>query len=431
MYSETTVSNLVAVLVERDPRPLLELLDRPFRSDATYETRREDFSLADASRNFLDVAFYENQIPLAALELKVGAGWHGDQASRYEDWANETKADPRLLFLTPLGLDYGESESWTRLTLGDFFSGWSESDDQLARLLSEEMRRETLRWTQDLPNTRLSSLPSRTDAIMALRLVSNTLLTTQWAASVALQAGEHFTINGPNPATYHWAAHPDPALVDTFLEVDIRSGSSDKSPWQVRVGVDVEPVLTATQLEGLLSAPRVAEAQSRFDAACAAERNSASVTPNSAVAKARRSAAKELKSATTSLNAERGALRTELGAPRSRQLAQAVLGGWSIDQIREELSDAGLPGIANAIILPTSAHRLRGLKTKHEFYLDLGGRQRFIMFEIAPEDIEARQIGDLIVWALDALRSRAACQSDTAHVASALTAEDIRDLPAG
>ena len=78
--NENSASDLLAFLFERDPAPLVRVLGLP---DAEYRVRRE----GKAARSRFDLVVFQEDHPVAVLELKGASTEHGNQLDRYHPWA--------------------------------------------------------------------------------------------------------------------------------------------------------------------------------------------------------------------------------------------------------------------------------------------------------------------------------------------------------
>jgi hypothetical protein len=346
MYRETTVSDMLALLIEREPAPLVKVLDLGDRDVSSLSVRREDFSRSGGKRAFQDLVVFVDDHPIAALEVKVSAGWHGQQEAKYLDWAGRFEPVPALFLVSPWGISYGESDDWKPVALSKFLGAWVDSEDPLVRPLAQAMRDEVDSWTQTVPGQRLADFATRLHRVLALRAVSASLLNEPFSTAAGVTASTSFGDAGGKAATYHWAPIRGRGADDEYVEVDVRSALSPESAWDIRFGIEVGGELADGE------------------------------TVTSA-------------------------------ADRALGLAEQFLGSWSIEQIIAGLRRDGHHALADAVVPPKNARAAEGRRPDGEFFYDARGSQRFLKFSIDPAAVEPEQLGALIKWGLEKLLARA------------------------
>ena len=129
LIHEVDTASLLAFVARRDPEPLCRILRlrEPIR-----EVRVE---VPFGKRNRLDLVVYgEGGHPTAVLEVKVAATEHGDQLTRYQEFADQHGA---AMFLIDLELPGSKvPPGWTRFSLAEVFECWADSLDDTARVFS-------------------------------------------------------------------------------------------------------------------------------------------------------------------------------------------------------------------------------------------------------------------------------------------------------
>lgn len=138
LRTEDDWSDLLCFVAELDPEPLrTALLLAPGTITIKREVRVKARRGAPAGR--ADLIVLLDGIERAVMEMKLGAGAHGDQFAGYDAWAELKGIPVSARYLVGPNADPipNEPSHWSRrLTLPSLLAGWSHSADDLARLLS-------------------------------------------------------------------------------------------------------------------------------------------------------------------------------------------------------------------------------------------------------------------------------------------------------
>ncbi|MBV9025588.1 MAG: hypothetical protein JO362_17755 [Streptomycetaceae bacterium] len=138
LRTEDDWSDLLCFLAELDPEPLRSALHlTPGAITVQREVRVRARRGAPAGR--VDFIVLLDGVACSLMEMKLGAGAHGEQFAAYDAWA-ETKgipaADRYLVGPNTDPIPDGPSTWSRRLTFAGLLSGWNSSSDDLARLLA-------------------------------------------------------------------------------------------------------------------------------------------------------------------------------------------------------------------------------------------------------------------------------------------------------
>ena len=221
---EVDVSALLAYCVALDPAPLQELLQLP---ESIIDTRVE---VQHGRGSRLDIVLDGPAGPQAVLELKVSAAEHGDQLSRYDEYARKHGA---RRFLVDLELpDTLCPEGWTRLNLADAFGCWEQSNDATARAFATPIADVFHSWTAQARGPFRDLDPAMVTVVtrsIAARLTADGLETFASKTSAGL------------PALVAFEPHPS-GLENAYLCVTLRCQDKDDSTmaWILRPGVHVD-----------------------------------------------------------------------------------------------------------------------------------------------------------------------------------------------
>jgi hypothetical protein len=132
---EANAADILAYLIERDSAPLLAAFGLAhvtapgFRSEAP-----------QGRRSRVDAFVTDGGVPVALMELKVGAAEHGDQFARYDKIAVAHGGIPRHL----VSLDRFTAHvpaGWKQHLLTDLLRGWRNSPDPTAQTVAGEAER--------------------------------------------------------------------------------------------------------------------------------------------------------------------------------------------------------------------------------------------------------------------------------------------------
>ncbi|MGW1605908.1 hypothetical protein [Streptomyces eurythermus] len=138
LRTEDDWSDLLCFLAEIDPEPLRSALRL---SQGTITVRREVRvkTRRGVPTGRVDCVVLLDGVERALMEMKLGAGAHGEQFAVYDAWAEAKDipaADRYLVGPNADPIPDGPSAWSRRLTFGGLLEGWNSSSDDLARLLA-------------------------------------------------------------------------------------------------------------------------------------------------------------------------------------------------------------------------------------------------------------------------------------------------------
>lgn len=238
LANEDSASDLLALLVELDDRPLSEAFD--LSSNHRYELSRE----VAARTGRLDAVVFDSdsKSPVAVLEMKGASDLHGDQLDRYLDWANSYDPKPEL-FLCAFDNDETDSNpDWTRRKLKDVFSPWKASAHKHASWLAKEIVTILDAWDREAEGPIGKRTGYYVSDILTKRLARDVQAELLAEFSSPSYAGAHRD-NGGSPMTLAWTAHPrDPSDDTVVIGVDLRSPTrrSNSTKWKLRPFLQVD-----------------------------------------------------------------------------------------------------------------------------------------------------------------------------------------------
>lgn len=225
LIHEVDTASLLAFVARRDPEPLCRILRlrEPIR-----EVRVE---VPFGKRNRLDLVVYgEGGHPTAVLEVKVAATEHGDQLTRYQEFADQHGA---AMFLIDLELPGSKvPPGWTRFSLAEVFECWADSLDDTARVFSTAIA-EVFRGWQEQGVGSLAGISAAMYPVVMRSIATGLASDGRRAFASATSAGQ--------PALVAYAPHPS-GIEGAHLCVNLRcqdKSQSDKS-WVYRIGVHVD-----------------------------------------------------------------------------------------------------------------------------------------------------------------------------------------------
>ncbi|MFH8384720.1 hypothetical protein ACH4E7_27905 [Kitasatospora sp. NPDC018058] len=179
LRTEDDWSNLLCFLAELDPEPLRSaLLLAPGTLNVWREARVKAGRGASAGR--ADFVVLLDDIERSVMEVKLGAGAHGDQFAAYDAWADAKGFPLSARYLVGPNADPipNEPTHWSRrLTVPGLLSGWSRSTDDLARLLSVRALQQFTQLEAEATGPANEASIALSDALRLRRLASLTQAT--------------------------------------------------------------------------------------------------------------------------------------------------------------------------------------------------------------------------------------------------------------
>ncbi|MFD7661226.1 hypothetical protein [Streptomyces sp. NPDC059788] len=179
LRTEHDWSDLLCFLAELDPEPLRSaLLLGPGRITVWREAAVKAGRGAPAGR--ADFIVLLDDIERAVMEMKLGAGAHGNQFAAYEAWADAKGIPVSARFLVGPNTDPipNEPTHWTRrLTVPGLLAGWNRSTDDLAQLLSVRALQQFTQLEDEATGPANHTSIALSDALRLRRLASMTQAT--------------------------------------------------------------------------------------------------------------------------------------------------------------------------------------------------------------------------------------------------------------
>ncbi|WP_370192499.1 hypothetical protein [Streptacidiphilus sp. MAP5-52] len=232
--NENSLSDLLTVLAERDPRPLIELLGL---ADDAYRFRRE-VKLTKPS-GCLDVVVYRQSdgFPVAVLEMKGASDEHSGQLDRYQDWAVAHNPVPTLFFCTFDG--DAATAPWKSLRLVTIFGAWEGVADPYAAWLASEITSVLRSWDAEADGVIGDAIGWYVPDVVSRRTARTLDDALRLGHPGSGWAGAMRT-SGGNPMLMAGRRHPSGAE-HAWVAVDIRcpGRGAQGQPWLFRPCVDI------------------------------------------------------------------------------------------------------------------------------------------------------------------------------------------------
>ncbi|MCO4695122.1 hypothetical protein LRR80_01170 [Streptomyces sp. RO-S4] len=179
LRTEDDWSDLLCLLAELDPEPLRSaLLLAPGRITVRREALVKAGRGAPAGR--ADLIVLLDDIERTVMEVKLGAGAHGDQFAAYDAWADVKGIPVSARYLVGPNADPipNEPSHWSRqLTVVGLLASWNRSPDDLARLLSVQALQQFTQLEAEATGPASQASIALSDALRLRRLASITQAT--------------------------------------------------------------------------------------------------------------------------------------------------------------------------------------------------------------------------------------------------------------
>ncbi|MET7938057.1 hypothetical protein [Streptomyces sp. NPDC005322] len=241
LRTEDDWSDLLCFLAEIDPEPLRSALRL---AQGTITLRREVRMKArrGVPTGRVDCVVLLDGVERALMEMKLGAGAHGEQFAAYDAWA-EAKgipaADRYLVGPNADPIPDGPSTWSRRLTLGGLLDGWNSSSDDLARLLAVRAHQqlEVLEAEATGPADQASIVLS--DVLRLRRLARLTQAAAPKGTEFNLR--QHSQMGAPNICA--WRETEDGYVVAEIQRLQPRRGTD--TPFEMRIMVQTPEATSA------------------------------------------------------------------------------------------------------------------------------------------------------------------------------------------
>jgi hypothetical protein len=244
LSGEDQVSDLVAFLAQLDHVPLARLLEL---GDASLTVTREKFftdsDTGEEGRLDLLVLDQQSKQPRALLEVKIGAGQHGEQYGLYGKWALERGIAEHCWLAALAGVDTDVPPAWRTLRLSELVGAWLESSHPHAAWLSACAANVIARR-----EAQFDGLLGEADDIVVADLVVKKLKADLSRDPYFERIGAELwpgmrTMGGGTPMVMVSVPLPNrDGATDVAMTLDLRGGTKDVRPrrWILRLGVEVE-----------------------------------------------------------------------------------------------------------------------------------------------------------------------------------------------
>ena len=191
-----------------------------------------------------DLVVRDGDRPLALLEVKAAATQHGNQYSRYDEWARAQAAPVACHLVTLEAEPEGAPEGWTtETTLPALLRSWQGSSHPQAGWLAASAAH-VLEWWISQTDGKIGRATSPFVADLVTRQVAKELANIEGLSYAGLDAKATRT-NGGTAMILAWLPFPsEPEDPTVSLCVDLRSMSRahPQIPWVLRLGVQVDAV---------------------------------------------------------------------------------------------------------------------------------------------------------------------------------------------
>ncbi|MEV7520418.1 hypothetical protein [Streptomyces sp. NPDC091371] len=241
LRTEDDWSDLLCFLAELDPEPLRSAL---VLAPGTITVWREAWVKAGrgAPAGRADFVVLLDGTERTVMEVKLGAGAHGEQFAVYDAWAEARGIPASDRYLVGPNADPipNEPSHWSRrLTVASLLAGWNHSADDLARLLSVRGLQQFTQLEAEATGPANHASIVLSDALRLRRLASITQATsppgTVFAPKQRSEAG------APNICA--WRETEDGYVVAEIQRLNPRSGTG--SPFEIRIMVQTPEATSA------------------------------------------------------------------------------------------------------------------------------------------------------------------------------------------
>lgn len=248
---ENSASDLLALLIELDDRPLVEFFHLP--KDGSYRAQRE---VSAGSKGRPDLVIYGDSVdPVIILEMKAGTDVHSNQLERYATWSEQFITAPGLYLCTFDPADRASDSTWQSIRLHDIFSAWKQSKHTHAAWLASEIARVLASWDEESDGLVGELTGSYVPAILARRLaheVSHRLQTNVHETG----ASEVFASSGGTWLVLSRMNHPKWPDDDSIkVGVDLRL---EPGAWRFRPYVQVAQTEQRDETQARITAHKLA-----------------------------------------------------------------------------------------------------------------------------------------------------------------------------
>ncbi|MFD0274061.1 hypothetical protein ACFVHB_09115 [Kitasatospora sp. NPDC127111] len=241
LRSEDDWSDLLCFLAELDPEPLRAALRL---GSGTITVRREVRVRADtgAPTGRVDLVILLDGVERALMEMKLGAGAHGEQFAAYDAWAEAkgiSAADRYLVGPNADPIPDGPATWSRRLTLAGLLGGWDTSSDDLARPLAARALEQLVVLEAEATGPADRASIALSDALRLRRLARLT--------QAAAPSGTEFNVRQRSqmgaPNICAWRETGDGYVVAEIQRLKPRRGTD--SPFEIRIMVQTPEATSA------------------------------------------------------------------------------------------------------------------------------------------------------------------------------------------
>ncbi|YAL83355.1 hypothetical protein ACMYYO_00710 [Dermacoccaceae bacterium W4C1] len=233
LQQETTISDLLQFLSDRDPTPWKRLVGF-VPADVIRESR---------ALNRADLNLTQAEGPGAVIEVKLAHAMDATQQQNYEKVAGDTRLFLAALAADRVRLEESTSDRWRFLSLGDVTAAWTTSTDEPAAVVATQMTEVLTAWDDLIDRVFLPVSDPRALRLNALRrkflarVITRRVASDLKARGFATFAG--VTSGGGLPLVQAWTPVQGRNFHRSFM-AEVRWWET-KPGGELRFGVDFEP----------------------------------------------------------------------------------------------------------------------------------------------------------------------------------------------
>ncbi|OPC76704.1 hypothetical protein B4N89_45290 [Embleya scabrispora] len=238
LRTENDWSDWLCLLAELDPEPLRSALRLP-QGAITLEREVVVAAGKGARAGRVDLIVYLDGIEVSMMEVKLGAGAHGDQFAVYDAWADAKELPVSARHLVGPSLDPipNEPTHWSRrLTIPALVAAWTQSPDEVARRLSALALQQFTQLEAEAAGPANAVSTALSDALRLRRLASRSQATAP--PGTVFEPTQRSGVGGANICA--WRETADGWVVAEIQRLNPRSPNSGiGTPFEIRIMVGI------------------------------------------------------------------------------------------------------------------------------------------------------------------------------------------------
>lgn len=241
LRTEDDWSDSLCFLAELDPEPLRSALRM---AQGTITVRREVRVKTGRGTptGRVDFVVLLDGVARALMEMKLGAGAHGEQFAAYNAWAEAEgipAADRHLVGPNADPISDGPRTWSRRLTFGSLLDSWNSSSDDLARQLAARAHQQLVMLEAEATGPANQASIALSDALRLRRLARLTRDAAPEGTEFNLR--QHSKMGAPNICA--WRETEDGYVVAEIQRLQPRRGTN--SPFEIRIMVQTPQATSA------------------------------------------------------------------------------------------------------------------------------------------------------------------------------------------